>query len=181
LDKDPFKKILLQRTDVFFFEEIGLLSAEYFTALDTVLKIIMNNSLPCGGKLFICCGDSKQLPPIDGRPIWTSANICTMMKLIMFKSDVRAEDPNLRWINGQCRLDLCSTECAAVANAILDNCSSAVDWDAVPEDAVRIVPTKAAERDVIDKQRRSRVIFKLLMKYSMALFGRRQITRSPNG
>jgi len=56
----------------------------------------------------------------------------------------------LRWLNDQCRVALDSTECITVANAILDNCSSAVDWNAVPADAVRILPTKAAERSVID-------------------------------
>jgi len=85
LDKDPLKKTVIMRTDVFFFEEIGLLSAEYFSALDTVLRFVMNNSLPWGGKLLISSGDSKQLPPIDGRPIWTSSNMCTLMKVILFK------------------------------------------------------------------------------------------------
>jgi hypothetical protein len=151
LDKDPLKKAVIMRTDIFFFEEIGMLSAEHFTALDTVLRTLMNNSLPWGGKLLISSGDSKQLPPIDGRPIWTSANMSTMMKVVLFTTDVRAADPNLRWLNDQCRIALDENQCIAVANAILDNCSSAVDWDSVPEDAVRIVSTKAAEREVIDK------------------------------
>ena len=150
LNRDPLKKAVIARTDVFFFEEIGLLSAEYFSALDTVLRAIMNNALPWGGKLLISSGDSKQLPPIDGRPIWTSPNMCTMMQVVLFKSDVRAADINLRWLNNQCRLPLDDNQCIVVANGILDNCSSAVDWNAVPEDAVRIVPTKAAERSVID-------------------------------
>jgi len=70
LDKDPLKKALLKRTDVFVFEEIGLLSAEYFSAIDNVLMVVMGNSSPMGGKLFLSCGDSKQLPPIDGRPLF---------------------------------------------------------------------------------------------------------------
>lgn len=55
LGKDPEKKAILMRTDVFVFEEIGLLSAEYFSAIDNVLKTVMGNTLPMDSKLFISC------------------------------------------------------------------------------------------------------------------------------
>jgi AAA domain len=61
LDKDPLRKAMIIRTDVFVFEEIGLLSSEYFVALDHVLRILMENSLPWGGKLLMSNGDHRQL------------------------------------------------------------------------------------------------------------------------
>lgn len=61
LEKDASRRELLKRTDVFVFEEIGLLSAEYFVALDAILRVIMVNNLPWGGKLLLSCGDAKQV------------------------------------------------------------------------------------------------------------------------
>ena len=149
LERDPLRKAIIQRTDVFFFEEIGLLSSEYFTALDNVLRIVMENELPWGGKLLVSCGDSKQLPPIDGRPIWGSINMVTMMDVFIFKSDVRATDPVLRWINSECRRKLDAYDCSKVVEVIRRECRFVSSWTEVPDIAVRIVPTKAAEQQVM--------------------------------
>ena len=73
------------------------LSAEYFVVLDSILRVLMGNSLPFGGKLVLCCGDAKQLPPVEGTMIWTSLNMCTMMDIFVFKADVRVRDPNLKF------------------------------------------------------------------------------------
>ncbi len=152
LAKDPVKMVMLKRTDVFIFEEIGLLSAEYFSALDSVLRTVMENDRPMGGKLFISCGDSKQLPPIDGRPIWGSLNMCLMMSVFIFTQDVRArEDQQLQRINSDCRRPLTAEECVSVANMVLTECRFEDDWSTVPDVAVRIVPTKAAEKHVMDQ------------------------------
>jgi hypothetical protein len=114
LNKDPLKKLLLIRTDIFVFEEIGMLSAEYFVAIDNILRALMGNSLPWGGKLLMCCGDYKQLPPIDGRPLWASLNMCTMMDVFVFAVDVRTRDPCLSWLNSECRRQLNKAECEGV-------------------------------------------------------------------
>ena len=151
LERDPVKRAVLKRTDVFVFEEIGMLSAEYFAALDNILRVIMANSMPWGGKLLMCCGDGKQLPPIDGRPIWTSANMCTMMNVFVFTADVRARDPHLQWLNDQCRRQLSTEECEAVTEVVLRECNFRESWTNVPQMAVRIVSTKAAEQQVTEK------------------------------
>ena len=46
LEKDPLKTAVIKRTDVFFIEEIGLISSQMFTALDSILQYLM-------GKLFV--------------------------------------------------------------------------------------------------------------------------------
>jgi len=151
LQNDPLATAMLKRTDVFMFEEIGLLSAEFFAALDNILRVLMGNSLPWGGKLLLSCGDSKQLPPIDGRPIWGSINMCTMMQIFVFSCDVRARDAKLCWLNSECRRQLNADECKAVADAIVAECQFEPDWSHVPDVAVRIVPTKAAELKVMEE------------------------------
>ena len=151
LDKDPLKKALLKRTDVLVFEEIGLLSAEYFSAIDNILRVLMGNSSPMIGKLFLSCGDSKQLPPIDGRPLWAFLNMCTMMDLFIFTCDVRARgDPVLQRSNSDCRRPLTAIECRSVAETVIQECCIVPDWKDVPEVAVRIVATKAAEMSAME-------------------------------
>ena len=152
LDKDPMKKAMLKRVDVIVFEEVGLLSAEHFTAMDTVLKTLMGNSAPMGGKLFMCCGDHKQLPCIDGRPLWGSLNLCTMMDIFIFTCDVRSRgDAVLQKVNTDCRRSLTAIECRTLAETVVRECRNEVDWSTVPDDAVRIVSTKAAEMKVVDE------------------------------
>jgi hypothetical protein len=145
------KKLLIKRTDVFFFEEIGLLSSQMFCAVDMVLQLLMGNSLPWGGMLLICSGDAKQLPPISGQPIWSSVQLCTVMTIMSFKADVRARDIELRWLNDQCRRQLTSAEASAVADMVLSHCNFVNDWKDVPDNAVRIVSTRAAEHEVMEQ------------------------------
>jgi hypothetical protein len=152
LRMDPMKEALIKRTDVFIFEEIGLLSAEYFTAIDTVLKVLMCCSAPMGGKLFLSCGDCKQLPPIDGRPLWSSLNMCTMMHVFVFQCDVRARgDAILQRLNSDCRRTLTAAECRSVAEIVVRECRIVPDWSCVPDEACRIVSTKAAEMKVMEE------------------------------
>ena len=158
LQADALKQSLLKRTDVFVIEEIGMISAEYFVALDNVLRRVKGNSLPWGGTLMLSCGDGKQLPPIKGRPIWASVNMCTMMDVFIFTADVRARDDNLRWLNNECRRALSAIECSAVVDVVLEHCQFVNDWTAVPDIAVRIVPTKAAEIQVMQEYLRGRQI-----------------------
>ena len=63
-----------------------------------------------------------EITPVSGQPIWSSVQMCTVMQIIVFKADVRAQDPNLKWINDQCRRDLNEQE----AHAIADNGSAAL-------------------------------------------------------
>jgi hypothetical protein len=88
---------------------------------------------------------------LDGRPIWCSMNMCTMMKVFIFTTDVRARDPNLRWLNSECRRSLTEPERRAVADMVLAQCRFEDTWSTVPEYAVRIVPTREAERAVVNE------------------------------
>ena len=157
LEKDPLKLAVIKRTDVFVYEEIGLLSSQMFGALDSILQSVMHNTLPWGGKLLMSCGDAKQLPPVSGQPIWSSVLMCTLMDVVVFKSDVRARDPDLRWINDQCRRDLDPSECAAVAERVVAKCRVVANWELVPTHAVRIVSTRAAENEVMENFLRTKV------------------------
>lgn len=96
-------------------------------------------------------GDNRQLKCISGRPIWCSMTMVTQLKVFIFNCDVRARDPNLRWLNSECRRSLNEDERRAVADMVLAQCRFEDTWSTVPDYAVRIVPTREAERAVVNE------------------------------
>ena len=58
---DPNKLRLFKRIDVLYFEEIGMICAEEFAAIDVILQKCHDCDLPFGGPLVFATGDPKQL------------------------------------------------------------------------------------------------------------------------
>lgn len=83
--------------------------------------------------------------------------MCTLMQVFMFSKDFRARDDlQLQRIISDCRRQLTADECAAVATTVLTECRFEKDWSSVPDLAIRIVPTKAAENTVMEEFLRGR-------------------------
>jgi hypothetical protein len=153
LQNSPLKVALLAQTDVFFFDELSMISAEMFCSLDLILQKVMGCNLPWGGKLVIATGDHKQLSPIDGHPIWTSPHMLTTFNLTRLKCYVRsAEDPNLQRAIDLIRMSNASAvEKAELNNLLLTNCCFLPEWKDAPVHAMRVVPTRKAEQKVMDQ------------------------------
>lgn len=97
LERSPVKKGFLARLRVLLIEEIGLISSEFLSALDVILRYIRGSNVPFGGVLLIATGDPRQLRPIEGQMVWLSTHIYTSMSILALKHYVRcAEDPLLR-------------------------------------------------------------------------------------
>jgi len=60
-------------------------------------------------------------------------------------------DIHLQWLNNECRRELIPAECKVVAHRVLERCTFVADWSAVSDMAVRIVPTKAVEMQMIEE------------------------------
>ncbi len=58
--RDRFSK-----TDVLIIDEVSMLSAQTFGAVDTILQAFRDNDEPFGGMQVVLCGDFFQLPPIE--------------------------------------------------------------------------------------------------------------------
>lgn len=54
-----------QSVKVLIIDEISMLSANYFTNIDTVCRFMKRSSEPFGGLQVILCGDFFQLPPVE--------------------------------------------------------------------------------------------------------------------
>ena len=59
----------MRQIDILYLEEVGMISAEEFAAMDVVMQIVRQNSSPFGGVLVFRSGDPQQLPPPSGRLI----------------------------------------------------------------------------------------------------------------
>jgi len=55
----------LRAMDALFWDEISTIDKEVFHSVDHLLRRIMNNDKPFGGKFVVTLGDWKQIPPVD--------------------------------------------------------------------------------------------------------------------
>jgi predicted GIY-YIG superfamily endonuclease len=151
LHRDPAKLVLLQRTHVFFIEEIGFISAEQFSILDSVMKNVMCNDLPFGGKLVVANGDEYQLPPIDGKPFWTSMHLITSFTVLRFREYVRAAgDAHLQQVIELMRQPtIIELEQSTILSIVAQHANFTPSWQDVPPLAVRIVSTRLADSHVL--------------------------------
>ncbi|CAG0901418.1 unnamed protein product [Cyprideis torosa] len=153
LAKNPMKLLILQRTNVFVVEEIGLVSAEMYGVLDTVMKYVMSNDLPFGGKLVIANGDHVQLEPILGRPFWMSTHLMISFDIMVLKKYVRmANDQTLQDVLQLLRSCTISGEDRKrVVDAIKARCEFVENWNNVPSERLRVLTTKKAQAAINDK------------------------------
>ena len=152
LKNDIFKQSLIKRIDILYFEEIGMVSAEEFAAIDYILQKTRESFAPFGGILIVGTGDPKQLPPPQGRLIWTSPIILSSVRMFALKKCVRMTD-----FIGRQFLEMLSvpkiseSEVEQILKTFDENCNFC-DFDSSPIDAVRIFGTRAAEWRAIDAQ-----------------------------
>ena len=156
LKSTPIRLAALQRLDVLFIEEIGLISAETFAVLDVVLRHIRDNPVPMGGVLLIASGDPRQLTPISGSPIWSSYHLICSFSVHSLKHYVRAQrDSNLQTLLELLRKSSLTDEDIHCFEAILrrhcipSNC--VLSWNDVPGHVLRIVGTRQASKQILDQ------------------------------
>ena len=92
LDHRNDKKMLLLALEVLFVEEVSLISAEQWSAMDITLQELKQSTLPFGGVLVIASGDQMQLPSIDGNDIFLSPVLLTNFALFFLGHFVRMTD-----------------------------------------------------------------------------------------
>ena len=153
LQRSPVKTRFLQNVDVFFIEEMSMISSEIWAATDHVLQVITSNYVPFGGKLVIATGDFFQLPPPSGSYLMSSSFPLTTFAFHNLKNFVRMQNKN-----GQELLSLMSSVPKTDANAkriweiIEKSCNFVESWSDVPSDSIRIFATRQAERKATENK-----------------------------
>ena len=84
--------MFLERLDLLYFEDIGMISAEDFAAIDLILQHLKNIESPFGGVLVLGSGDPNQMPPPTGSQIWISPIILTSVSMFKLNRAVKMTD-----------------------------------------------------------------------------------------
>ena len=92
LDFRSDKKVLLLAVEVLFVEEVGLISAEQWCAMDIIHQDLRQSNLPFAGNSVIASGDQMQLRAIDGNDIFLSPVLLTNFDLFFLSNLVRMTD-----------------------------------------------------------------------------------------
>ena len=150
---DPVKFKLVESIDVLFIEEVSMISAELWAAIDLVLQHVMESNVPFGGKLVISTGDFLQLPPPNGTLLVLSMSILTNFWILQLKRFVRMNN-----VSGQRLLQLfdhpdnSKEQLDEMVDIIATNCTFASTWDGVDDSSLRVFARRAAERNAIDSK-----------------------------
>ena len=153
LARDPLKFTFLERLDVLFVEEVSMISAELWSAMDNVLQAVSENNLPFGGKIVICTGDFRQLPPPTGTFLLLSNSVLANFEVRYLKHYVRMQNQQ-----GKRLLDLLSEY--PVTEACIKECCEIIDkfcifvstWTEVPLDILRVFSTRVAEKEAVEER-----------------------------
>jgi len=76
--------------DILFFDEIGQLPAELFSAIEIIFRRIRKNNIFLEGVVIISTMDHTQLQPVKGRPFLLSTHVITCFKMVKLEACVRA-------------------------------------------------------------------------------------------
>ena len=130
-----------------------MICSELWAATDHVLQVVTSNYVLFGGKLVVATGDFFQLPPPSGSYLMSSSFPLTTFTFYHLENFVR-----MRNRNGQELLSLLSATPKTDASAerfwkiIEKDCNFVQSWNDVPNDRIRIFPTRQAERKATESK-----------------------------
>ena len=130
-----------------------MISAELWSAMDKLLQAVSENNVAFGGKIVICTGDFRQLPPPTGRFLLLSNSVLANFEVRYLKHYVRMQNQQ-----GKRLLDLLSEY--PVTEACIKECCEIIDkfcnfvstWSEVPLDILRVFSTRNAEKEAVEER-----------------------------
>ena len=146
LARQPLRTNILKHTDVFLIEEVSMISAELWAAMDLVLQSIMDNQVPFGGKLVIATGDFHQLPPPSGTLLLNSSSVFTTFDFFVLNNFVRMQnDIGRKLLTLLTKIPTSESNINEICKIISDNCIFSCSWKDVAADSLRVFSTRKAE------------------------------------
>ena len=142
------KKMLLMALEVLSVEEVSLINAEQWSAMDLTLQELNQSTLPFGGVLVIASGDQMQLPSIEGNDIFLSPILLTNFAMIFLSHFIRMTDADGQTVHRHMwKRPINAPEVAEIL-AILDTkCTFKDNWDDLDDPCVmRVFGKRKAEQ-----------------------------------
>ena len=152
LTNDPKRQHLLRHLQFLIVEEISVVNAELFSAMDLLLQKVKDNFSPFGGVFVLANGDCMQLPNVSGRDVFLSSSLLYGFNFIFLTNLVRMVDRN-----GQRLLRLMETRPISQSNIeeVVDlfsaHCVFVVSWADLDPTIMKVFGKKAAEREAVDR------------------------------
>ena len=152
LDHRNDKKMLLMALEVLFVEEVSLISAEQWSAMDLTLQELKQSTLPFGGVSVIASGDHMQLPSIEGNDIFLSPVLLTNFAMFFLSHFVRMTDADGQTVLRHMWKRPINAPAVAEILAILDTkCTFKDSWDDLDDPCVmRVFGKRKAEQKEFD-------------------------------
>ena len=148
LYRNTEKFCIIKRTDILFFDEVGLLDTDSYSIMDRVFRKIKGIDKPFGGMLVIATGDFSQLRPINGSHVWLNNLMLTSTDVYYMRHYVRSVgDGDLQDCIEALRKTVYSrADFESVSRILRDRCkdNSKKSWDDVPLDVIRVVSKRVA-------------------------------------
>ena len=153
LARDPVKFFVLKGLDIIFVEEVSMVSAEIWAAMDCVMQQVAGSSIPFGGKLVISTGDFRQLPPPGGMLLLMSNTVLATFEVHLLKEYVRMQN-----LYGKILLNLLSEypisleKCNQIVQIVNTYCNFLPKWSDVSLHVLRVFATRTAEKEAIEQR-----------------------------
>lgn len=155
LNKDHKRRTFLSRLQVLVVEEISIVGAEYWAAMDYILQAVKDNLKPFGGIFLIANGDCCQLPNVDGTDIFLSAQLLFSFNFHFLNHHVRMQD-----LHGQQLLKLlenrpvAASDVEQVVSLIEQHCQFVQTWSDLDDLSImRVFGKRIAEREALEDHR----------------------------
>ena len=167
LDYKNDKKMLLLAVEVLFVEEISLISAEQWSAMDIILQELKQVTMPFGGILVVASGDQMQLPAISGSDIFFSPVLLTNFALFFLEHFVRMTDADGQTIlKHMWRRPILRQAIQEIIDILGDKCTFKETWEDLDDPCVmRVFGKRKAEQkefeDHIQRVRASGTPYKI--------------------
>ena len=150
LSSDLSRKCFLEKLQVLVIEEISVINAELFAAVDLILQDLHDNVDPFGGIVVIANGDCLQLPTISGCDIFLSSTLLFGFEFHFLRHLVRMQDAS-----GKELIKLMSvrpvpdSNTSQIIDIVKSNCNFVSTWDDIDPSVMRVFGKKSAERSTI--------------------------------
>ena len=151
LSRDLKRKSFLERLDMLVIEEISVLNAETWSAMDLILQKLKGNFEPFGGIYVLANGDCCQLPTVSGTDIFAASVLLFGMNFHFLEHLVRMEDEEgKRLLKLMAQRPIPAHDVQEILDLFSENSQFVETWDEIADRAVmKVFGKKAAEREAV--------------------------------
>ena len=151
LSNDVKRKSFLERPDMLVIEEISVLNAETWSAMDLILQKLKGNFEPFRGVYVLANGDCCQLPSVSETDIFAASVLLFGMNFHFLEHLVRMEDEEgKRLLKLIAQMPIPAHDVQEILDLFSENSQFIESWDEIADRAVmKVFGKKAAEREAI--------------------------------